>query len=176
MDQREAQAMNNTLHSDRYWRQRAGYIQQEKAMNKADEEAKQWIAETTAEMTTFVRREVVDALNVYYINQQGEATCKRGKEAAGQLIRQWLETNGETEIEDIERGLKAILASRRSGKDSYDVRSMTQAQVVKLWKAGCLVVDTEALNLKANAALRMEAEPQKIPAGSTTYLRVVKDE
>jgi hypothetical protein len=31
------------------------------------------------------------------------------------------------------------------------------------------------LNQKANAPLRLKAEPQHVPAGETTYLRVVKE-
>jgi hypothetical protein len=48
--------------------------------------------------------------------------------------------------------------------------------VKKLHAAGCLLIDVEALNIKANAHLRMDAESARVPAGETTALRVVKVE
>lgn len=178
-----------TMKSAAYWRIAAKYREQEKEMARtrvandqvtpadaeATERAEEWFAQQGEEMAGYAQRQAIDAIHEYVVNRDGEATCKRGKEAAGLIIRQYLELNNETEIEDAERGLKAILGTRRVGKDSYDVRSMTQAQVVKLWKAGCLLVDPDMLNQKANAALRIDAEPFVIPAGETTFLRVVKE-
>lgn len=181
---------NNTLHSDRYWRQRAGYIEQEKELARtrqapaqewtpadvtASDRAEAWFAQESEAMENYAERQAIDAIHQYVVNRDGEATCKRGKEAAGQIIRQWLELRGESELEDVERGLKAILATRRTGKDSYDVRSLPWQLVKKLHAAGCLLIDVDMLNQKANAALRMESEPAKVPAGETTYLRVVSE-
>lgn len=167
------------LKHPRYYRIRDMYIAQEKREREAEmprtQTPEEWIEETNAEVMAFTQRETIDALKVYHDFQQEERRAKDGKEAAGRLIRQYLELNDESEIEDAERGLRAILASRRSGKESYDVRSMPWQLVKKLHAAGCLSMDVDMLNQKANAALRMECQGQLIPAGETTYLRVVKE-
>lgn len=140
------------------------------------QEAEEWIANTNVEMALAAERQAIDALLPYWENQQAESRFKSEKEACGRIIRAFLETHDIEELVDAERGVKAMLQSRKLPNENWDVSSMPDELIIRLAKSGCLLADKQAMGLKGHAALRMEAERFHIPAGETTALKVVRDE
>lgn len=164
-----------TLHSARYWRIVGKYQEAEKKMNET-QTPEEWFAQQDGEMQLASERQAVEALLPYWENQQAESRFKAEKEACGRIIKAFMETHDTDELVDIERGLRAQLKGRTDHEERYDVRHMTQKQVIALWKAGCLVVDSKALNHEANAYLRMDVQAQRMPArGLAPALRVIKE-
>src|SRR5690606_2043628 len=127
------------------------------------QEAEEWIARTNEEMALAAERQAVEAILPYYEAQKAESAARSAKEAAGKVIKAYMEINGLAELDDPEHGLRAQLSSRSMGNERWDVRAMPDALILQLARAGCLTVDKAAMKLDANTALRMDAQPYYVP-------------
>lgn len=149
---------------------------EESILSPREAEAEAWIAEKNEELVLAAERQAVEAIKPYWEAQQAESRFRQDKEAYGTVIKAYLQIEGMSELVDVEAGFRAVLQTRSDGKDNWDVGSMPDELILRLAKAGCLVADKAAMNLKSHQALRMDAERWHIPAGETVALRVTKDE
>lgn len=172
--------MSNGLRSAKYWRAVREYERQDRereaAMPRTKEQTpEEWIAETNEAMQLAAERQAVDSLLPYWECQQAEKHYRESKEAHGLVIKTYLQTHDMTELEDSERGVKAVLQTRKLSTENWDIASMPDELILRLAKAGCLLADKKAMDLKGHQALRIDAEPYFIPAGETVALRVNKE-
>lgn len=165
-----------SLYSRQVWREiRARSEEPEMPSRTKEQTPEQWIEQENERMQLAAERQAIDALLPYWENQQAEARFKSEKEACGRIIKAFLETHDVDELADAERGVRAMLQTRKLPNENWDISRMPDELILRLAKAGCLVADKKAMELKGHQALRMDAEKWFIPAGETVALRVVKE-
>lgn len=120
------------------------------------------------------RREIEGLLaDLYDLREKRNAADRAASELA-ERVKQWLGLEGEREITDAERGIRAFLEERSALR--YDVRSMDPGLVVWLATQGLLAVNVAALKAAKKAAPASELdEVERFAIPEVTYaLKVVR--
>lgn len=130
------------------------------------------IADVTAEEAQ-ADRKAIENIKRYDVERANEQQAKAQKDAAGNVIKDYLRTHPEvTELVDGEWGLRAFMETRRSKGHKYDLVAIIENNP-KLWER---IVSVRALTLDHDIAeangLGDEIKRYELPNGETQALQV----
>ena len=131
------------------------------------------VNEVTGELLLgWSQRDLVGFVAEYARARADEQKATQVKTSLGAAIKNYLEQNPNETLYDGESGYEARL-QRRSGRDTYDTRSMPEALILRLHAVGALDLNPEVVKSFAGRdVLSLELDRYRVPAGEQAALIV----
>ncbi len=111
---------------------------------------------TTIAAAPISEAQALQAIAAYVSIRTERDTMERARVAAGKLLYEYIEANGQ--LTDAETGYVARLIERGGNSKTYDVVSLAESSpnlLTWLGRHGCLSIDTKAVQAMAGKAIEM---------------------